>query len=902
MKRAMLPGVWFVGLAVTSLLCSGTRDAGAVEAFFSFEGLFPGATEQQEFYFRTAPSALFGTDLVAETFGYDGGTNRAGDAISAGGFDPILSVRDSGNTQVAINDDAVPGTIFDSRITAADFTGGSAPADTYTLRLEAFQGTYPGGTSPWATDLAGLTTEFQTLTLLGWSNPVAFGPVSLKYGTDGAVAGIEQPARLELNDPLSVRLTGDLVAGDQGKAELEINTNAVLRVGGEAILGQGGTRVTAVVDGSGAALDVTNRLIVGNGAGAQSSLRISNGAEVTSGQLFVGDFSNIIAQVDIESGGQLNITSALVGNSGTAQGTINLSGIGSKLTGTSTMFMGRDTGATGVMNIFSGGTAELAGQRIRDNAVVTVQDGGTLRVDDLQRSGTGVLQTFANSRVGINSATGLSGVAGELSVGVDVGGAVGDHTVSGANPLTNVGQNLIIGDDAPGTLRYGALGNTTVGNALVVGSGATGSLRFEGASNMNVGAHGRIGSASATGTLFVDAGSQLFLENFLDVSSGNAVIVDGEVRSNTTLSTISEIAGPIGSIAGVVVDGPTSVYTVATTAPLAVGSRGRGALTVRNQGRAAGGGNLFIGWMPGAEGTVEIVGANNTLGLDVLGTFYVGGGVSGAGGRGFLDLSNGGRVLAGAVVNHDTGDIVLGGEITAPGGVVNDGLIYGPAPGDIGTIIGDLQNNNQVAPGQSTAVILVTSDFTQSATGLLSIELVDNNGAPGVDFDKLSVGGTLNAAGTLEVLLAGGFDPGIGDVFDILDFASASGSFDNLLLPVLINKRWDTTQLLTSGVLRVLAGIVGDYNNSGQVEQGDLDLVLQNWGLDTDVAGVPAGWLNDLPSGQIEQTELDRVLQNWGNTASPVEHPASVPEPAVLGVVLAALMPIGRGPRPPGAG
>ena len=45
----------------------------------------------------------------------------------------------------------------------------------------------------------------------------------------------------------------------------------------------------------------------------------------------------------------------------------------------------------------------------------------------------------------------------------------------------------------------------------------------------------------------------------------------------------------------------------------------------------------------------------------------------------------------------------------------------------------------------------------------------------------------------------------------------------------------------TDSLLHATGGpsIPGDYNNSGQVEQGDLDLVLQNWGVDTDVTGIP---------------------------------------------------------------
>ncbi len=75
----------------------------------------------------------------------------------------------------------------------------------------------------------------------------------------------------------------------------------------------------------------------------------------------------------------------------------------------------------------------------------------------------------------------------------------------------------------------------------------------------------------------------------------------------------------------------------------------------------------------------------------------------------------------------------------------------------------------------------------------------------------------------------------------------------------------------------------GDYDDSGQVEQGDLDLVLQNWGAG--FAGVPGTWVNERPnSGIVDQAELDGVLLNWGNTSSPRFDGSAVPEPAALGV------------------
>ena len=77
----------------------------------------------------------------------------------------------------------------------------------------------------------------------------------------------------------------------------------------------------------------------------------------------------------------------------------------------------------------------------------------------------------------------------------------------------------------------------------------------------------------------------------------------------------------------------------------------------------------------------------------------------------------------------------------------------------------------------------------------------------------------------------------------------------------------------------------GDYNDNGQVEQADLDLVLLNWGQPFD--GLPSEWVNERPTmGIVDQAELDGVLLNWGTSADA----AAVPEPATwLMVAIACL-------------
>jgi hypothetical protein len=74
--------------------------------------------------------------------------------------------------------------------------------------------------------------------------------------------------------------------------------------------------------------------------------------------------------------------------------------------------------------------------------------------------------------------------------------------------------------------------------------------------------------------------------------------------------------------------------------------------------------------------------------------------------------------------------------------------------------------------------------------------------------------------------------------------------------------------------------VTGDYNNNRRVEQGDLDLVLLNWGKAANP--LPANWRGDPPVGTIDQQELDKALLNWGF----IRGAMSIPEPS--GMTLAA--------------
>ncbi len=84
-------------------------------------------------------------------------------------------------------------------------------------------------------------------------------------------------------------------------------------------------------------------------------------------------------------------------------------------------------------------------------------------------------------------------------------------------------------------------------------------------------------------------------------------------------------------------------------------------------------------------------------------------------------------------------------------------------------------------------------------------------------------------------------------------------------------------------LLGIGSALAGDYNGNGSVEQGDLDLVLNNWGGPR-TAGFVAN-ADGFATANVDQEELDRVLNNWGSTSGPGLSGVSVPEPATLALV-----------------
>ncbi|HZL35476.1 MAG TPA: dockerin type I domain-containing protein, partial [Tepidisphaeraceae bacterium] len=104
-------------------------------------------------------------------------------------------------------------------------------------------------------------------------------------------------------------------------------------------------------------------------------------------------------------------------------------------------------------------------------------------------------------------------------------------------------------------------------------------------------------------------------------------------------------------------------------------------------------------------------------------------------------------------------------------------VIYGS-----GTITGNLSNAGYVAPGASpfdaAGKLTVIGDYSQTSSGAFRAEL--GGTTFGTLYDRLSVTGTANLAGTEDIYSIGGYLPTAGDLFITVLAANVTGTFSSL--------------------------------------------------------------------------------------------------------------------------
>lgn len=657
-------------------------------------------------------------------------------------------------------------------------------------------------------------------------------------------------------------------------------------------VGGGGTTGTLTVDGA------SSKAIGGSGtnrwgSGGAATVTLSNGALGSlSGSLTLAETAATTAQV--LSGADLTVGNLSIATSGgSVNGVLNVVGVGSTVTvgPASAVAIGHATNGAGSLNVDDGGA-------------FTVGAGGTTTVH-----GTGVVNVAA----GTADVAALSIVGGQVNVN---GGTLrfSSLAINGGALKFNAGRieqaGNLAGDDATLTLLLGPTHELPLGRALAAAGGSaniTANLdvnggRLEGTSigvsNAGLGAttlrlrNG--GVAQASGAASLAAGTTVFLEN------GGSLLAGGVV------SQASEI-----TLAGT---GRIAAASLVNTG-LVKGS-GRIDANLNNQAngqiRLAQNERLVLrGTSHQNNGLIDIDRAEfetatgaftNGTASPSTGTISVRDGVlrftDGLTNAGSIVCSAGTCDFYGDVTNVNnqptTGRIVVtaNSQATFLGNVVNRGTIQVSAAGAVQStalFLGSLSGNGvtgagsvflegDVRPGATIGTMAFGGDVSIGSAATVRMELA---GVGGSQHDRITAAASLSLGGTLEVTLAPGFTPTVGQSFDLLDWATRTGTFANVSLPSISGIGWNTSQLYTTGVISAISAtaLAGDFNGDGKVDAADY-----------------TKWRDGLGS-TYTQAHYNEWRTNFGKTAGGgAIGSQAAPEPGSAALLLALVVAAGLRP------
>lgn len=147
---------------------------------------------------------------------------------------------------------------------------------------------------------------------------------------------------------------------------------------------------------------------------------------------------------------------------------------------------------------------------------------------------------------------------------------------------------------------------------------------------------------------------------------------------------------------------------------------------------------------------------------------------------------------------------------TLSGTVVNQGLVIAPtAPGQSLALSGSLSGAGHYrgnfallgsfSPGNSPAAITFDGDLLFGPGHQLTMEI--GGTTPGTGYDTLNVTGQLSFGGSLNIAFINGFIPAPGNSFQLFTATSFGGSFAQVTFNSFGNYVWDTSQLLSSGLI-----------------------------------------------------------------------------------------------------
>jgi outer membrane autotransporter protein len=447
-------------------------------------------------------------------------------------------------------------------------------------------------------------------------------------------------------------------------------------------------------------------------------------------------------------------------------------------------------GVAGTVTIDNGSGAVAAtglqfasdGYVLDGDALTLVADGGatpTIRVGDGSAAGSGMTATIDSVLAGSDGVT-------KSDLGTLV--LTADNTFSGMLGID--GGTLSVTRDAN-------LGDA--GNALALDGGVlriTGTTFQSTTRDVSLGANGGGFDIADAGNVFILSqslsGSGAFAKSGAGslVFTGNNTYTGGTTISAGTLQVGS--GGTSGSIAGDVANNGTLAFDRSDAVTFAGAISGTGSLHQIGSGSTIlTGANSYTGGTVIDAGTLQIgdggtsgsiagdVTDNGTLAFDRGDAVIFAGAISGNGslqqsGGGTLVLDGDSSAFAGST-DVQSGTLLVGSVAGNGAALGGDVMVSTNATlGGHGEIGGNVVNAGTLAPGASIGTLTIHGDYTQTADGILEVDV-----APDGQSDLLAVDGSATlAGGTVVVAIDGDWKPRT-DYTILTADGGVDGSFDS---------------------------------------------------------------------------------------------------------------------------
>ncbi len=587
---------------------------------------------------------------------------------------------------------------------------------------------------------------------LSWSSGRLSGPGVLDVAAGGTLTltgaddkVLDLGAAVQVEGSVTWSGGGGLVLGDGSR--LTVLASGTFDAQDDGTIRAGGTTAAVVNQG-------TFRKSAGTGStliGAGVSFSNAGTVEVQSGTLDLeGSFTNFDGGTRTLTGGTYFLTSALTFPNArivTNAAAIFLNGPNAAIVdqaGNDALAYLATNTAAGSLSL-SGRTLSTLGAVV-DAGTMTLAAGGTLDLGDTFRI-TGVFFWTGGNVTGSGAMrvdpTGSLEISGVDDKGVDNSGGL---FIDGQADWSGMGRMWVPKESEITVMAGGVFDSRGEGDIT------TGSAGPMGGFILNQGLFRK----SAGGVTLIEAGVSFLNEGTVEVDKGTLDLEGTFINFDTASQSLSEgtfvlqgvlefpNAAIVTNAAAIVLDGPNAAITddAGNDALVYLSTNAaRASLTLQN------GANVLTNGSFANAGTI-LVGQDSTF-------------------------------LTGGDYTQDGGSTALANGSLAAGTVaIENGVLSGA-----GTIYADVMNAGELDVGGAGAagILNIVGDFTQTASGVLSLELGSPD--PGSGYDQLNISGNASLDGILNVTLLDSFFAHKKDQFQVLTFGSHQGDFAQTNLP-----------------------------------------------------------------------------------------------------------------------